>query len=165
MNILTALLGIIVAAVISYVVNEILKKIISAPNRRFIFDSVVFLVALIIFSLVAFPKARDYAHLIVASSDDRRCYSSKIVKPAGAATPKDAIAFDTPMSTAIQWEPNNCIMVVQSYQNAVLTKELKGQRSENVIVEQVSSTGVTEIKIFREGFQTESSSIWVNVTP
>jgi len=165
MNILTAILGIIVAAAISYVVDEILKKIINAPNRRFIIDIVVFLIALGIFALVAFPKARDYAHLIVASPDDRRCYFSKIVKPEGAATKKDANAFDTPVNTPIQWEPNNCIMVVQSYQNAVLIKELKEQRSEKVIIEQVSSTGLTEIKIFREGFQTESSSVWVNLTP
>jgi hypothetical protein len=165
MSILTALLGVIVAAVISYVIDEILKKIINAPNRRFIIDGIVFVIALAVFALVAFPKARDYARLIVASPDDRRCYFSEIVKPEGATTQKDAVAFDTPKSTPIEWEPNNCVMVIQSYQDTVLAEESKMQRSGKALVEQFTSEGVTEIKIFRDGFQTESSSIWINVTP
>jgi len=56
-------------------------------------------------------------------------------------------------------------MVVQSYENNVLDTEKKGQRSGMIAIQDVAYTGNYEIKIFREGFETESSNIWIEVAP
>jgi hypothetical protein len=56
-------------------------------------------------------------------------------------------------------------MVVQAYQSNVLLEEKKGQRSSKITIQEVGRAGVTEIKIFRDGFETTSSNIWIEVVP
>jgi hypothetical protein len=167
MELFVWLIGLIIAAVVSYFVNELLEKFIRDPKRRYRYGivAVVFLLAFITVALLASAKARDTARALLASSDDRRCYFSRIATPEGSATEKDAPAFRVPFDTPISWEPKNCILVVQSYQNNVLLEEKKGQRSNEVTVQEVGRTGVTEIKIFRDGFETASSNTWIDVVP
>jgi predicted cation transporter len=76
MELFVWLIGVVVAAVVSYFVNELLVRLIKNPKRIYRYGIVVgaFVLAFIAVALVASPKTRDTARAILANSDDRRCY-------------------------------------------------------------------------------------------
>jgi hypothetical protein len=105
---------------------------------------------------------------LFSNSTDRQCFfNAHLTNPKGAELEIDAKLYDVPLDTQITWEPNSCVMVVQGYQEHDLVKELDSQETGEPTVRQAtfSTTGETELKIFREGFETPSNSIWIRVVP
>jgi hypothetical protein len=157
------LAGIVAGVIASILVDRAVKAIMKDPKwTRYIILGLVFMLTFIGVALVASPKARDIARAIIKADG---CYFSNITAPDGATKEIDAPYYQIPLATPITWEPNNCIMVVQSYQQHVFQRERKGQRSNKIAVNDVVFTGITELKIFREGFYTESDKIWIEVVP
>ena len=117
-------------------------------------------------SLLASPWGRDIVHLITTNSDDRRCFRSIILTPVGAKTEKDAPLHEIPLDTPISWEPSRCVMDIECYGDKTLLEKSKGQISGKATVRQACQghAGTVEVKIFREGFETPSSNVWIMAT-
>ena len=98
---------------------------------------------------------------------DDPCLSAKIVSPRGAEWDKDASHPDYRVTSeiAISWQPDSCVMTVQSYQKKMPKPihEYKGVVSGTKLKIGNPSSGVTEIKLWREGFNDPAHSIWVMI--
>lgn len=89
------------------------------------------------------------------------CFYANIVSPQGTHSEPDAPSFPVSNNVEVSWEPSECVMIVQYYQN----NELKGEDQSVVSGTEINigapGSGKTEIKIWREGFEDQSDSIWV----
>jgi hypothetical protein len=168
MNLILWIGNVFVSAVAAYLVDIALRK--PVPQRwRYVAAIGVFLAVFFTIAYIASARVRDVTKaLFFTNTTDRHCFfDTKITGPEGAELRVDAEGHDIPLDTQIAWEPNSCIMVVQAYQGNDLVEDLEKQESGEATVRHVTlgRTGETELKIFREGFETPSNSIWVNVIP
>ncbi|MFQ5613125.1 MAG: sugar-binding protein, partial [Anaerolineae bacterium] len=89
------------------------------------------------------------------------CFDAKIVSPAGSNDKNTAAGFPVTHTVTISWEPPECVMIVQSYQNNELKRDYRPVTSGTDINIGDPGSGETEIKIWREGFTEQSDNIWV----
>jgi len=89
------------------------------------------------------------------------CSSATIVSPEGAENRPDAKLYKVSSEIEISWQPSGCVMVVQSYQNERLKYDHKGVEPGTKLKIGEPDSGETEIKIWRDGFDKPSDSIWV----
>lgn len=91
------------------------------------------------------------------------CNTAKIRSPEGAKSMEDAIRCEVENEVEITWEPSNCIMVVQSYEvdNPDPIEEYRDVTSGTKLKIGEPGSGLTEIKIWVEGFSVPSDNIWV----
>jgi hypothetical protein len=100
-----------------------------------------------------------------ATPDDEPCFNVKITLPSGGKGEPDAALSKNHISneTEITWDMPECAMTVQSYQKGRLILDKKGVESGAVLKFGGPGSGVTEIKLWREGLDTPSDSIWVTI--
>ena len=89
------------------------------------------------------------------------CFSARIQSPQGAHDKKDAAAYPVSNNIKITWEPTNCVMIVQYYQKQELRHTYENVVSGSEINIGEAGSGETEIKIWREGYEDPTESIWV----
>lgn len=163
------ILGVIVGAIVSFYVEQILEKFGKIRFSIRLFTSfAAFILVLFLFLLYGSFRARDVARAwLLSNSTDRHCFfDTKILTPKGANLENDAALYEVRLDTKITWDPDNCVMVVQAYKDGTLLNELKGQKSGDATIVQATEgrIGVIEIKLFRTGFLTSSNNVWVKVT-
>jgi hypothetical protein len=89
------------------------------------------------------------------------CFYVEIVSPQGTHIRENAPSFPVSNTVEISWEPSECVMIVQYYRNDRLEDEYKSVTSGTEINVGAPSSGETEIKIWREGFEEQTDNIWV----
>ncbi len=95
--------------------------------------------------------------------DLTRCANAKIVSPGGSRASQLAPNFQVDNEVAITWRPAGCIMVVQSYQHSLPkpVSDMKYVKSGTRLRIGEPDSGLTEIKIWLDGENKPSDSIWV----
>jgi hypothetical protein len=89
------------------------------------------------------------------------CFDAKIISPSGTDDKNTAAGFPITNTVTISWEPPECVMIVQSYQNNELKSDYRPVTSGTDINIGDPGSGETEIKIWSEGATEPSDSIWV----
>lgn len=168
-DIILWVIGIILSVVVQYFVEKWLRPLIE-KWRRYIISIGVAVIFFVVFAYFVFPYVQDVFKAVVSSPTDQRCFfDSEIYSPAGASdeTTASLERYEFSLNTKVSWEPNDCVMVVQAYQGNTMLAEFKDQETDEVTIQQVTEgrTGVVEIKIFRKGFKTSTSNVWITVLP
>ena len=89
------------------------------------------------------------------------CFKAKIISPSGTDDKNIAAGFPVTNMITISWEPSECVMIVQSYQNNELKTDYRPVTSGTDINIGDPGSGEMEIKIWSEGSPEPSDSIWV----
>jgi hypothetical protein len=92
------------------------------------------------------------------------CFSAKIISPSGdrSTNGDQAERYGVEAtSIAVTWEPPECTMIIQCYQNFKPEPELDTGEVKSGHTIHIEGSGKTEIKIWRKGFSTQSDAIWI----
>jgi hypothetical protein len=92
------------------------------------------------------------------------CFSAKIISPGGdrSANGDQAEQYSIERTgVPIKWDPPECTMIIQYYQNYKPRPELDTGEVKSGHTIHMKGSGKTEIKIWRKGFSTQSDAIWV----
>jgi len=89
------------------------------------------------------------------------CTSAKLVSPKGALEKDRAIEHSINKSSTISWQPAECQMTIQYYQNGKMIKEYKNISPGEKIRMEGLTNGQTEIRIKKDEVTEPSDSIWV----
>lgn len=101
------------------------------------------------------------ARLINRSVTQVPCSESRITSPSGTQDRGRSANFPVLNTFTISWEPADCRMTVEYYQNDQLQNKLFDVTSGTSI--NISNPGETEIKIWEQGNNIPSDSMWVSV--
>jgi hypothetical protein len=93
--------------------------------------------------------------------EEEPCSRVQITMPQGTKNKQDAGKFPVSNQVVVTWEPADCVMIVQFYQNNEVQQEYKNVVSGTELDIGEPGSGETEIKLWREGFTQPSNSTWV----
>jgi hypothetical protein len=89
------------------------------------------------------------------------CTHAQITSPQGAESYEDAPNFHISNRVTVSWQPADCVLIVQYYQEETLRGEYRDMRSDTEINLGVAGSGATEIKIWKDGISNPIDTTWV----
>lgn len=171
MNLLVAFFGAVASAALGYAVTKLFDYLFkNLKEKRWIYFAVAGVFALLfVFFYSSSPYFRDAIKAYTSATPmERECFfEARITDPRGADSRTGAHAYNTKRDNDISWSPSDCVMVIQAYQENVPIQQLTNKNPNEAGVEDLTTgySGEIEIKIFKEGFETATHSIWIEVEP